>query len=182
MADSVWEGALQRLQEEYPPNLFQMWIRPLQVEESATTLLLLAPNTFFVTHIGDKFMARIREIVTNMSDGRITQVSIRVGSRGDAEPKQSQSLRNTPPATSPSALAKPLMPVIEPIARPASSLNSLFTFDNFVSGKGAQLAHAGCLQAADNPGAAWWAATAGPWSPRWHRRCRCWRPVAPPPE
>lgn len=153
MTDSVWESALQRLQEEYPPNLFQMWIRPLQVEESATSLLLLAPNTFFVTHIGDKFMVRIREIVTNMSDGRITQVNIRVGSRGDAEPKQSQSLRTTTPATSPSALSKPLMPVIEPIERPASSLNSLFTFDNFVSGKGAQLAHAGCLQAADNPGA-----------------------------
>ncbi|MDP5133745.1 MAG: chromosomal replication initiator protein DnaA [Paraglaciecola sp.] len=151
MSDSVWQNALQRLQEEYPANLFQMWIRPLQVEETVASLVLLAPNPFFVRHVNDKFMTRIREIILSLSDGRIAQVSIRVGSRGDIEPRQPS--RESLPVTNSPASVRSLLSAPEPIERPPSSLNPLFTFDNFVSGKGAQLAHAGCLQAADNPGA-----------------------------
>ncbi len=151
MSGSVWQTALQRLEEEYPVNLFQMWIRPLQVDEGPGVLELLAPNPFFVRHVMDKFIVRIREIVREVSDGRVTEVSIRVGSRGDRMPRQAV------PDTSASATSreKPraAVPTNDAIPKPASSLNPLFTFDNFVSGKGAQLAHAGCLQAADNPGA-----------------------------
>lgn len=152
MSDLLWSNALQRLQDEYPPNLFQMWIRPLQVHVSDVSVVLLAPNPFFVRHVNEKFMERIREIVLSLSNGRISEVSIRVGSRGDVEPRQlAMSVpKNAPPV---SFSTRSLMPVPEPTERPPSSLNPLFTFDNFVSGKGAQLAHAGCLQAADNPGA-----------------------------
>jgi chromosomal replication initiator protein len=151
MIESLWQGALQRLQEEYPPNLFQMWIRPLQVEEFASSLHLLAPNPFFVRHVDDKFMARIREIVLTLSEGRITQVSIRVGSRGDVVPRKAAPF--VPSGSLGSISVKSLSVAPDLMERPPSSLNPLFTFDNFVSGKGAQLAHAGCLQAADNPGA-----------------------------
>ena len=40
----IWTLCLERLQDEMPANLFGMWIRPLQVEESDTYLRLLAPN------------------------------------------------------------------------------------------------------------------------------------------
>ena len=85
----VWRAALPGLEAAYPNNLFQMWIRPLQVNEGVNTLELLAPNPFVVRHINDKFMERIREIVRDVSDGRVTEVSVRVGSRGDLIPKTS---------------------------------------------------------------------------------------------
>lgn len=153
MSGSVWQAALQRLEEEYPVNLFQMWIRPLQVDEGPGVLELLAPNPFFVRHVMDKFIVRIREIVREVSDGRVAEVRIRVGSRGDRTPRQAVPDTTSAGATSREKPRTPAGMPSETIPKPASSLNPLFTFDNFVSGKGAQLAHAGCLQAADNPGA-----------------------------
>lgn len=156
MSVPLWQAVLQRLEAEYPLNLFQMWIRPLQVELSASRLELLAPNPFFVRHIQDKFLIRIREVVREVSEGRIEDVLIRVGSRGD---RSKPSAGPAAPATTAAAAnasdrQRPQAPAAaEPVPRPVTSLNPLFTFDNFVSGKGAQLAHAGCLQAADNPGA-----------------------------
>lgn len=150
MPATVWGQVLSVLENEFQSNLFQMWIRPLQVEETADSLVLLAPNPFFVKHIQDKFLSRIDALVADISDQRIASVSIRVGSRGDrVAPAQLAK-----PAGSTGALQPAVTKLaVEPLPRPASSLNPLFTFDNFVAGKGAQLAHAGCLQAADNPGA-----------------------------
>ena len=150
MSGSVWGQVLAVLETEFPSNLFQMWIRPLQVDEAADALVLLAPNPFFVRHIQDKFLARIQALATDLSSGRIDQVTIRVGSRGDRTPAAAAPSRQLPSGQSGGAASKA---VVEPLPRPASSLNPLFTFDNFVAGKGAQLAHAGCLQAADSPGA-----------------------------
>jgi chromosomal replication initiator protein len=150
MSVSVWGQVLSVLESEFQSNLFQMWIRPLQVDESPDSLVLLAPNPFFVKHIQDKFLARIQALVLDISSGRIETVAIRVGSRGDRAAPAAVVRQTTNSAASASATVKP---VVEPLPRPASSLNPLFTFDNFVAGKGAQLAHAGCLQAADNPGA-----------------------------
>ena len=127
-----------------------MWIRPLQVDETPDTLVLLAPNPFFVRHIQDKFIARIQALAADLSAERIAHVTIRVGSRGDRTPAVSAPGRQPQAGQAASNVPKP---AAEPLPRPASSLNPLFTFDNFVAGKGAQLAHAGCLQAADNPGA-----------------------------
>ncbi len=150
MSGSVWGQVLAILESEFQSNLFQMWIRPLQADEAANALVLLAPNPFFVRHIQDKFLARIQVLVMDISSGRIEQVTIRVGSRGDRAPNAPETGRQVKGLQTVSASPKP---VVEPLPRPASSLNPLFTFDNFVAGKGAQLAHAGCLQAADNPGA-----------------------------
>ncbi|MES2909247.1 MAG: chromosomal replication initiator protein DnaA [Pseudomonadota bacterium] len=150
MSGSVWGQVLAILETEFQSNLFQMWIRPLQVDETPDALVLLAPNPFFVRHIQDKFLVRIQALVSDLSSGRIEQVAIRVGSRGDRTATAPASSRAG--ATLSAAVGGP-KPIVEPLPRPASSLNPLFTFDNFVAGKGAQLAHAGCLQAADNPGA-----------------------------
>jgi chromosomal replication initiator protein len=150
MSVSVWGQVLSVLESEFQSNLFQMWIRPLQVDESPDSLVLLAPNPFFVKHIQDKFLARIQALVLDISSGRIETVAIRVGSRGD---RAAPSVVTRPVTNSGASGSAVVKPVVEPLPRPASSLNPLFTFDNFVAGKGAQLAHAGCLQAADNPGA-----------------------------
>lgn len=141
---------MERLQEELPQNLFNMWIRPLQAEEGAQRLKLLAPNPFFVRHIADKYLNRIRELVLDMSSGRIDQVTLEVGSRRDNEAQQAAAAASPPPrASHPSA---PPAPVADTLPRLSSNLNPLFTFENFVSGKSNQLAFAACHQVAEKPG------------------------------
>lgn len=144
----VWQAARQRLEAEYPNDL--MWIRALQVDEGESVLALLAPNLFFVRHVESKLMARVRDIVREVSDGRVTEVSIGVGSRGDRMPRPVAS-----PVLATTAVAMEMSPVStqRSVSRLTSNLSPLFTFNHFVPGKGSQLAHAGCLQAAENPGA-----------------------------
>ena len=83
MSGNLWPEVLGRLEAEYPANLFQMWIRPLQAEHHVDSLELLAPNPFFVRHVIDKFLPRIREVARELSQGHVQDVRIRVGSRGD---------------------------------------------------------------------------------------------------
>jgi len=73
---AIWPVCLGRLQDELPQNLFNMWIRPLQADEQAGVLRLLAPNPFFVRHIADKYLARIRELATELSQGQVQAVHL----------------------------------------------------------------------------------------------------------
>lgn len=144
---AIWPSCLERLQDELPQNLFNMWIRPLQAEETAQSLKLLAPNPFFVRHIADKYLVRIRELVQALSEGRLTHVQLEVGSKRDREAgTQAATSRPTPVITS------ALSTTNESLPRLSSNLNPLFTFENFVSGKSNQLAFAACHQVADKLG------------------------------
>lgn len=129
----IWTLCLERLQDEMPANLFGMWIRPLQVEESDIHLRLLAPNPFFRKHIAEKYLERIRLLAADFSEGRIAQVSLEVGTKFM---RVEETPRTTPPSPPPP-------PVV--VERPKPNLNEGFTFANFVQGKGNQLAYAACL-------------------------------------
>lgn len=143
---AIWPVCLERLQDELPQNLFNMWIRPLQADEQAGALRLLAPNPFFVRHIADKYLARIRELVKELSQGRLEQVVLEVGSRQDKDVAVPPSKPKEPtPPTSTTV-------VQETLPRLANSLNPLFTFDSFVAGKSNQLAFAASQQVAAKPG------------------------------
>ncbi|HEX6591596.1 MAG TPA: chromosomal replication initiator protein DnaA [Moraxellaceae bacterium] len=146
---AIWPNCMERLQEELPQNLFNMWIRPLQAEEGAQKLRLLAPNPFFVRHIADKYLGRIRELALDLSHGQVDNVSLEVGSRRDNEASAAVPV---PRATAPSAAAPVAPAPAESLPRLSSNLNPLFTFENFVSGKSNQLAFAACHQVAEKPG------------------------------
>lgn len=143
---------MERLQEELPQNLFNMWIRPLQAEEGGQRLKLLAPNPFFVRHIADKYLARIRELVQDLSGGRIDQVTLEVGSRRDNEAAAAATTPAPSSRHAPSSATATVTPAPESLPRLSSNLNPLFTFENFVSGKSNQLAFAACHQVAEKPG------------------------------
>ena len=149
---AIWSGCLERLQDELPSELFNVWIRPLQAEENAQVLKLLAPNSFFVRHIRDKYLGRIRELTLELSQGRLENVLLEVGSRQD----QKQVREPSPLYSEPKSDALPSSAVPksaeESLPGLSSNLNPLFTFENFVSGKSNQLAFAACSQIVEKPG------------------------------
>lgn len=132
----IWTECLDRLQDEMPANLFGMWIRPLQVEENETIIRLLAPNPFFRKHIADKYLERIRLLAADLSQGRIREVSLEVGTRFARKEEPQQP---SPPL--PSSVAD----------RAKASLNEGFTLENFVQGKSNQMAYAACLHVINKP-------------------------------
>ena len=63
MSIELWDRCLQSLQNEFPSQQYNTWIRPLQAEASETALILIAPNRFVRDWVNDKFLSRISQVV-----------------------------------------------------------------------------------------------------------------------
>ena len=137
---SIWEVCLGRLEGELSAQQFNTWIRPLQAIEAAESIRLLAPNRFVLDWITEQYLERIRNLISNITNGRGCSLSLEVGSNS----------RPTPVLQTPQASDVPPAP-----RRQSSNLNPSFRFETFVEGKSNQLARAASMQAAENPGASY---------------------------
>ena len=152
MSATVWQKCLGLLQEEYPAQQFNTWLRPLQSETVDTTLVLLAPNRFVVDWVKKNFYSRIVELVNQLSAGEIKSVSVEIGSIKAAPPVV---VNNTSPESVPAA------PYVKTSTKKTadhyknSYLNKKFVFDTFVEGNSNQLAKAACMQVGERPGDAY---------------------------
>lgn len=148
MSASIWQKCLSLLQEEYPAQQFNTWLRPLQAETQDSTLVLLAPNRFVVDWVKTHFNERINELVRQLFGDTITQVSIEIGSKAPAVDLSSQNV---------SAAVAPVVNTNSKTVSDAhhNNLNKKFVFDSFVEGNSNQLARAAALQVAERPGDAY---------------------------
>lgn len=143
------------MRDEIPPQQYNTWIRPLQVVESKQSgLLLLAPNRFVLDWINERFIARITELINELSEGSVSKVKLEIGSNStdnliqnikNKQDKQTQKAKSSLNFGDNSAAS----------AHPHSNINANFTFDNFVEGKSNQLARAAATQVAENAGHAY---------------------------
>ena len=79
MSADLWDRCLQSLQDEFPAQQYNTWIRPLKASpESADGLVLLAPNRFVKDWVSDKYLNRIREIVNGVTGDISGKVSISI--------------------------------------------------------------------------------------------------------
>jgi len=82
MSAELWERCLLSLQEEFPPQQYNTWIRPLRVvEANGAQLLLQAPNRFVRDWVNDKYLARIRQVVADISGDISADVRLDVTQR-----------------------------------------------------------------------------------------------------
>lgn len=149
MSASIWQKCLNLLQEEYPAQQFNTWLRPLQAETQDSTLVLLAPNRFVVDWVRTHFNERINELVRQLFPDTITHVSIEIGTKAIPVEAQPQVTTLIPSSGLSSTASKVV----------ADShnhyLNKKFIFDSFVEGNSNQLARAAALQVAERPGDAY---------------------------
>lgn len=145
----VWQKCLALLQEEYPAQQFNTWLRPLQAELNEQTLILFAPNRFVVDWVKKHFYSRVCDLVNQLSASDIKMVSIEIGSKVVAKP--------TVPDTAPSATSSSakVLPKKSTDHYKNTYLNKKFLFDSFVEGNSNQLARAASLQVAERPGDAY---------------------------
>lgn len=70
MPQSIWKLCAASLQDELPAQQFNTWIRPLQIDDAAgpDELRLVAPNRFICDWVSEKFLQRIRELVSQYQD------------------------------------------------------------------------------------------------------------------
>jgi chromosomal replication initiator protein len=142
---SIWTRCMGALEAELPEQQFNTWVRPLQAQEGAGALKLLAPNRFVVDWINANLLPRIGELLRMESTGDAPIVTVEVGSRGSP-------LRGAPaaPPAAPPARARRADGLVV-----GGRLNPDFSFASFVEGKSNQLAKAASMQVAENPGRAY---------------------------
>lgn len=152
MSANIWQKCLSLLQEEYPAQQFNTWLRPLQAETQDSTLVLLAPNRFVVDWVKTHFNTRINELVRQLFPDVITHVSIEIGTRASptdvATTTASADTSRAAPRTT--TTAKKTVD-----AYSNCKLNKKFVFDSFVEGNSNQLARAASLQVGERPGDAY---------------------------
>ena len=135
----AWPRCLERLEAEFPAEDVQYWLKPLQADERADSVVLYAPNAFIVEQVRDRYLARIRELAQHFAG---LSVALEIGSR--PRPPEPAAA-----ATGAGAFAPRMVAPAEPFN---GNLDTHYTFDNFVEGRSNQLGRAAAWQAAQKPG------------------------------
>ncbi|MFW5451489.1 MAG: chromosomal replication initiator protein DnaA [Methylophagaceae bacterium] len=141
MSSPLWEKCLSHLEGELSAQQLNTWLRPLQAIQTDDILRLLAPNPYVQAWVQEQLEQKINTLVDKLTQGKITTVSIEVGTKLMEEPsKSTYSPRQSRKANSNAAPAA------------GSPINPLFTFDSFVEGKSNQIARAASLHVSEAPG------------------------------
>ena len=91
-----WTACLSQFEQELPPQQFNTWIRPLQLEgedDFANGLRLLAPNGFILKWVRERYLSRIEEFGCAYFDAPVT-VSLQLGGRTPAMPQTAAPQRS----------------------------------------------------------------------------------------
>ena len=157
-----WESCLLRFEQELPAQQFNTWIKPLSLEgENAALddgLRLIAPNSFILKWVRERYLARIEEYARDHFSGAVTILLVIGNNKSPAasKPNVPQQGKNTDapanPATGQSNTEKSRS---KSGNYEKSRLFPAFTFDNLVVGKANDLARAAAVQVANNPGGAY---------------------------
>ncbi|HBF08170.1 MAG TPA: chromosomal replication initiator protein DnaA [Gammaproteobacteria bacterium] len=165
----IWSKCVEKLEAELPSQQFNMWIRPLQAEQSGSSIILFAPNRFVRDWVNEKFVNRIQDVIREIDPDVRYEIQVNIGSanakpaappkpKEPSAPANTVSNSNEPRIVTVDALGdqnpiKPdSAPDVEGRIQHKSSLNPNFTFTSFVEGKSNQLARAAASQVAANPG------------------------------
>jgi len=155
--EGLWSKCLNVLQDEFPAQQFNTWLRPLQATMQQQQLILLAPNRFVVDWVRKNFLTRIQELVTQYSSVEDVKVFLEVGSKPIITPTASLTeLKPTMPERPTEGRNEISAPMVKKTEHNKNTyLNKKFDFDTFVEGKTNQLARAAALQVSEKPGEAY---------------------------
>ena len=83
MPQEIWQQCLELLQDEFPSQQFNTWLRPLQSRDDDGALVLLAPNRFVRDWVSQKYLGRIEEVIREINGSMNLKVEVRVGSANE---------------------------------------------------------------------------------------------------
>ena len=135
----AWSRCIERLEAEFPPEDVHTWLKPLQADHRADSMVLYAPNAFIVDQVRERYLPRIHELLRYFAD--ITDVQLEIGSR----PRVAEPVPVMAPTSGTQTPAAPVVPF-------NGNLDAHYTFANFVEGRSNQLGLAAAFQAAQKPG------------------------------
>jgi len=175
--NQFWQSCVLHLEQEFPPQQINAWIRPLiplAFDETQACLRLSAPNRFKLDWVRKNFATQIEAFATNWYKKPVQVLFELPAAEPDTQARTSSSAQRADSSGTLNAHHALLVEAQTTATQPASQgehinvssaslssgqppdersrLNIDLTFDNFVTGKANQLARAAALQVAENPG------------------------------
>lgn len=141
---TLWDSCLHFFEGSLPPQQFNSWIKPLAFEMRGDQITLTAPNSFTLKLVQERFLPEISKQAEAFLSAP-PRFELRIGKKSAAPASKKQPVTNAPAETE-SALPPSKPP------KGQNKLNSLLSFNNFVTGKANQLAHSAAIQVAESPG------------------------------
>ena len=144
----LWDLCLSQLESELSEQQLNTWIRPLQAQQAASHLKIMAPNRFVLDMVQNNFYPRIQEIAGSLDEQKNIKVDLVIGTGGSTVIARSAPV--APVAASFSS--HPVAVKTTPLATRESNLKPEFSFDSLIEGKSNQIGRAAALQIGKNPG------------------------------
>ncbi|MBD1553179.1 chromosomal replication initiator protein DnaA [Pseudomonas typographi] len=152
MSVEIWQQCVELLREELPAQLFNTWIRPLQVEAEGGELRIYAPNRFVLDWVNEKYLGRLLELMAEQGDGSVPALALLIGSRRNPAPRASLNAplaaavaaaqsADSAPAPVQASIPTPVQPAPQPsilaeVAREDSANVDTEVYDSASPGKG----------------------------------------------
>lgn len=92
-----WQSCVSCLKNELPSQQFNTWIRPLYAESSANELRLYAPNRFVLDWVKEKFLSRIKELLSENAVGNSVDLVFEIGAQRQITPMAVESVPRSSP-------------------------------------------------------------------------------------
>jgi chromosomal replication initiator protein len=134
----LWDSCLQFFKGQLPPQQYNSWIKPLIFEVKGDHVVLIAPNGFTLKVLQERFLSEI-ETMAQAYFSAPTKIEVQVAKKTSLLPPRDVSHTEQ-------------KPTVKKLLKNTSHLNPALLFENFVTGKANQLAHAAAFQVADSPG------------------------------
>lgn len=142
----LWQAALGELELSISKANFTTWFKNTFISSYVDSRVTVGvPNAFTKTWLENKYHKEILKALQNISDNQIKEVIYNVESTH-------KNPAPTPPKEDNSAVFVSTQSKEIKNEKNGFGLNSRYTFDTFVVGKGNELAHAACLAVAQKPG------------------------------
>lgn len=139
--DTVWEEALQYIQDRVPKQVYDTWFTPVHLDKvEDSTAHIGVPNKFFGEWLDTHYASLLVEAVSAARGGGCTTVVFTVQEKAALQYGETEAPINTQKTGS------------QGRNRRGIQLNPKYTFKNFVVGAGNQFAHAACMAVAEQPG------------------------------
>ena len=151
MIDPFWQQCLTHLHGELSQGQYNNWIKPLSVALEDGQILLLAPNSFVLQWVRDRFLKRFEDLAERYF-GKPMRFVLTVREESATSPPVHEELA---PLNVNNGSNGKMSPRIVTGADDNNRINSTFTFNNFVAGKANQLARAAAQQVAEHIGTAY---------------------------
>ena len=156
-ADDIWDQGATSLRDQLAPATWAAWFHGVHaVSYDGVTLVLGVPSSLAAERIRSSYSGMLTDAIRDT-----TGITVAVELQVETAPREHETVALSPPPVTvaehdhPAAGSSGQLP--EPAEEPAANwssgtLNSRYTFDQFVIGSSNRFAHAAALSVAESPG------------------------------